>query len=292
MIATSPCVWTQMMRTNACPDSRSYFEMAKPKLICAKGCVFKTDRLASRKTCGQSPSHPHLRRTLINMVCCEGEARLHSTNLSKPSRDKCLQAVFMETHREFSPVPKQYSRNKIRTAKLNMEVKTNNTEKHEKNGIKSSSLRAFKYKRLKSIRLTQSLAISLGWPKAHRESRLGYGHNKNKFIIIIQDYWLRTAKRGYQRELVSVGLYQKGSWCGKPRSGSSSAIWWSNPFVVDPIAASWHIVFAGSLVVYCRWSRIPPAGGQGPFRLVIEEYFAVPIIFSLIDFNNAANSEA
>ncbi|KAL0077751.1 hypothetical protein F4703DRAFT_1797524 [Phycomyces blakesleeanus] len=82
--------------------------------------------------------------------------------------------------------------------------------------------------------------------------------------------------RGYQRELVSVGLYQKGSWCGKPRSGSSSAIRWSNPFVVDPIAASWHIVSAGSLVVYCWWSRIPPAGGQGPFHLVIEEHFAVP----------------
>ncbi|KAL0072999.1 hypothetical protein F4703DRAFT_1947860 [Phycomyces blakesleeanus] len=76
--------------------------------------------------------------------------------------------------------------------------------------------------------------------------------------------------RGYQREFVS------GSWCGKPRSGSSSAIWWSNPFVVDPIAASWHIVSAGSLVVYCWWSRIPPAGGQGPIRPVIEEHFAVP----------------
>ncbi|KAL0084345.1 hypothetical protein J3Q64DRAFT_1849710 [Phycomyces blakesleeanus] len=114
--------------------------------------------------------------------------------------------------------------------------------------------------------------------------------------------------RGYQRELVSVGLYQKGSWCGKPRSGSSSAIRWTNPFVVDPIAASWHIVSAGSLVVYCWWSRIPPAGGQGPIRPVIEEHFAVPSlslqmmlpiprqvplpIFGLSNSNNAAYSEA
>ncbi|KAL0084927.1 hypothetical protein F4703DRAFT_1916896 [Phycomyces blakesleeanus] len=89
-------------------------------------------------------------------------------------------------------------------------------------------------------------------------------------LAIIQPF------REYQRELVSVGLYQKGSWCGKPRSGSSSAIRWSNPFVVDPIAASWHIVSTGSLVVYCGWFRIPPAGGQGPFRPVIEEHFAVP----------------
>ncbi|KAL0084359.1 hypothetical protein J3Q64DRAFT_1849717 [Phycomyces blakesleeanus] len=89
--------------------------------------------------------------------------------------------------------------------------------------------------------------------------------------------------KGYQRELVSVGLYQKGSWCGKPRSGSSSAIRWSNPFVVDPIAAS-------------------------PIRPVIEEHFAVPSlslqmmlpiprqvplpIFGLSNSNNAAYSEA
>ncbi|KAL0081930.1 hypothetical protein J3Q64DRAFT_1823473, partial [Phycomyces blakesleeanus] len=56
-----------------------------------------------------------------------------------------------------------------------------------------------------------------------------------------------------------------GSWCGKPRSGSSSAIRWSNPFVVDPIAASWHIVSAGSLVVYCWWSRSIPPGHRRTF---------------------------
>ncbi|OAD71716.1 hypothetical protein PHYBLDRAFT_147466 [Phycomyces blakesleeanus NRRL 1555(-)] len=77
--------------------------------------------------------------------------------------------------------------------------------------------------------------------------------------------------REHQQEQVEAG-----SWCGKPGSGSSSAIRWSNPFAVDPIAASWHIVSARSLVVYCRWSRIPPTGDQGPFRPVIKEHFAVP----------------
>ncbi|KAL0072958.1 hypothetical protein F4703DRAFT_1921588 [Phycomyces blakesleeanus] len=43
--------------------------------------------------------------------------------------------------------------------------------------------------------------------------------------------------REHQQEQVEAG-----SWCGKPGSGSSSAIRWSNPFAVDPIAASWHIV--------------------------------------------------
>ncbi|OAD73690.1 hypothetical protein PHYBLDRAFT_145166 [Phycomyces blakesleeanus NRRL 1555(-)] len=230
MIATSPCVRTQTMRTHACPDIRSYFEMAKPKFICTKGYASMTDQLVS------------------------------------PSR----------------------------------------------------------------------------WvgQKAHEESRLGYGYNKNKFLIIIRDYWLRTAKKVFEmtgfilwaentskeqveaasskqqssrrkkyffvrdninhwsvhpedkyylyttcledtRESLGALDFTKrqscsGSWRGKPRSGSSSAIWWPNPFVVDPIAASWHIVSAGSLVVYCWWSRIPPAGGQGPFRPVIEEHFAVP----------------
>ncbi|OAD75800.1 hypothetical protein PHYBLDRAFT_142791 [Phycomyces blakesleeanus NRRL 1555(-)] len=231
----------------------------------------------------------------MHTFSCEGEARLLSRNLSNSGRDKCLQAVFMETRREFSPVSKQNSRNQIRKAKLNMEIRTNSTKQHGKNGIKPS--------------ISPSRWVG---QKAHEESRLGYGYNKNKFLVIIQDYWLRTAKRaqgrnnvnhkasdkaifqgfflsldffvrdntnhwsvypedkGYQREFVS------GSWCGKPRSGSSSAIWWSNPFVVDPIAASWHIVSAGSLAVYCWWSRIPPAGGQGPIRPVIEEHFAVP----------------
>ncbi|KAL0094347.1 hypothetical protein F4703DRAFT_1911703 [Phycomyces blakesleeanus] len=263
MIATSPCVRTQTMRTHACPDIRSYFEMAKPKFICTKGYASMTDQLA----------------------------------------------------------------------------------------FKYPSIQEYKPSSTTNLRST------------HEESRLGYGYNKNKFLIIIRDYWLRTAKkvfemtgfilwaentskeqveaassrpvtgltilqpfRGYQREFGSVRLYQKakllgtlvGSWRGKPRSGSSSAIWWPNPFVVDPIAASWHIVFAGSLVVYCWWSCIPPAGGQGPFRPVIEEHFAVPgpslqmmlpipsqvpfltkqilsikvSIFGLISSNNAANSEA
>ncbi|KAL0073002.1 hypothetical protein F4703DRAFT_1919098 [Phycomyces blakesleeanus] len=174
----------------------------------------------------QDPS----RRAFTQTFSCEGEARLLSMNLSNSGRDKCLQAVFMETRREFSPVSKQNSRNKIRKAKLNMEIKTNSTKQHGKNGIKPSSTK--------------------GRPVTG--------------LTILQPF------RGYQREFVSVRLYQKGFLV------CSSAIWWSNPFVVDPIAASWHIVSAGSLVVYCWWSRIPPAGGQGPIRPVIEEHFAVP----------------
>ncbi|OAD65985.1 hypothetical protein PHYBLDRAFT_153015 [Phycomyces blakesleeanus NRRL 1555(-)] len=47
MLATSPCVWTQTMRTHACPDIRSYFELAKPKFICTKGYASMTDQLDS-----------------------------------------------------------------------------------------------------------------------------------------------------------------------------------------------------------------------------------------------------
>ncbi|KAL0075894.1 hypothetical protein J3Q64DRAFT_1825807, partial [Phycomyces blakesleeanus] len=221
--------------------------------------VTKKQVTVSNWKCVYSRKQDPSRRAFTQTFSCEGEARLLSMNLSKPSRDNCIQAIVSPSR----------------------------------------------------------------WvgQKAHEESRLGYGYNKNKFLIIIRDYWLRTAKkvfemtgfilwaentskeqveaassrpvtgltilqpfRGYQREFGSVRLYQKakllgtlvGSWRGKPRSGSSSAIWWPNPFVVDPIAASWHIVSAGSLVVYCWWSCIPPAGGQGPFRPVIEEHFAVP----------------
>ncbi|OAD73653.1 hypothetical protein PHYBLDRAFT_145140 [Phycomyces blakesleeanus NRRL 1555(-)] len=305
MIATSPCVRTQTMRTHACPDIRSYFEMAKPKFICTKGYASMTDQLdsvefaddfkhhakpvtkqgeleivtkkqvtVSNWKCVYSRKQDPSRRAFTQTFSCEGEARLLSMNLSKPSRDNCIQAIVSPSR----------------------------------------------------------------WvgQKAHEESRLGYGYNKNKFLIIIRDYWLRTAKKVFEmtgfilwaentskeqveaasRLLLSLDFFVRdninhwsvhpedkyylyttcledtreslgaldftkrqscsGSWRGKPRSGSSSAIWWPNPFVVDPIAASWHIVSAGSLVVYCWWSCIPPAGGQGPFRPVIEEHFAVP----------------
>ncbi|OAD72437.1 hypothetical protein PHYBLDRAFT_146627 [Phycomyces blakesleeanus NRRL 1555(-)] len=311
MIATSPCVWTQMMRTNACPDSRSYYEMAKPKLICVEGYAFKTDRLASRKTCGQSPSHPHLKRTLINMVCrlqlatgnayTQGNKTRVEGHLRTLSFVKEKQGYFRQTY------PNQYQ----------SEVKDRHEHEHEH---EKKGYRAFKHLNFQA----QQAVSPSRWvgPKAHQESRLGYGIWDDRVYIMDREHQQEQVEagrpvtglailqpfRGYQRELVSVGLYQKGSWCGKPRSGSSSAIRWTNPFVVDPIAASWHIVSAGSLVVYCWWSRIPPAGGQGPIRPVIEEHFAVPSlslqmmlpiprqvplpIFGLSNSNNAAYSEA
>ncbi|OAD72448.1 hypothetical protein PHYBLDRAFT_169575 [Phycomyces blakesleeanus NRRL 1555(-)] len=123
MIATSPCVWTQMMRTNACPDSRSYYEMAKPKLICVEGYAFKTDRLG------------------ISDV---------------------YQSEVKDRHEH--------------------------EHEHEKKGY-----RAFKHLNFQA----QQAVSPSRWvgPKAHQESRLGYGYNKNKFLVIIQDYWLSTAKR-------------------------------------------------------------------------------------------------
>ncbi|OAD73436.1 hypothetical protein PHYBLDRAFT_145826 [Phycomyces blakesleeanus NRRL 1555(-)] len=295
MIATSPCVRTQMMHTHACPDIRSYFEMANPKFICVKGYASRSDQLGISDF---SPSHPHSRRSLIDMVWFiyqtkQGELEI----VTKKGR------LQLATGNAYSQETKTRVEGHLRTLSVVKEKQgyfrrtypiQANPESRHLAGLAKKHMKCLDWDMV-TTRISSSSSfktIGSGLQEVvndRAQGRSNVNHkasNKAIFqgLFLSLDFFGRPVTglaiiqpfREYQRELVSVGLYQKGSWCGKPRSGSSSAIRWSNPFVVDPIAASWHIVSTGSLVVYCGWFRIPPAGGQGPFRPVIEEHFAVP----------------